>query len=86
MEITMLFPLLLLVCSLSGVQLQDEIENEIIPHGRQSQRQTAEPVNVSTQQQSCPPDLHAVLREMSASLAEQRVEIKYLQSENEGTV
>ena len=73
----MCFPLLLLICSLSTAQLQSPPNPE---------SQGGEPTNVSEHQQTCPQDIHAVLREMSTSLAEQRVEMRHLQRENEGTV
>ncbi|XP_028439121.1 uncharacterized protein LOC114558971 isoform X2 [Perca flavescens] len=83
MEMTMCFPLLLLICSLSMAQLQTESDNNIIPHGNQAGSQVREPTNASDHQQTCTQDIHAVLREMSASLAEQRVEMRHLQRENE---
>ena len=45
-------------------------------------------VNDSVQQahQVIPPDIHSVLREMSAKLAEQMVEMRHLQQENKGAV
>ncbi|XP_059206290.1 complement C1q-like protein 2 [Centropristis striata] len=64
MEMTMCFPLLLLICSLSTAQLQSDNEG-------------------SDQRQTCTQDIHAVLREISASLAEQKVEMRHLQRENE---
>ncbi|XP_049921941.1 uncharacterized protein LOC126403372 [Epinephelus moara] len=83
MEMTLCFPLLLLICSLSTAQHQTESDNEIIPHGKQAESQGREPTNVSDRQQTCTQDIHAVLREMSALLAEQRVEMRHLQRENE---
>ncbi|XP_055021861.1 multimerin-2-like [Boleophthalmus pectinirostris] len=68
-RVSVLCALLLLLCSLSGAELQD---NEI-----SDQRQASpESVNVPEQLQPCPPDLHAVLRHMSAALAQHRVKIE----------
>ncbi|XP_072289470.1 complement C1q-like protein 2 isoform X2 [Eucyclogobius newberryi] len=68
--------LLLLLSSLSGAELQD---NEI-----SDQRQVGpESVNVPEQPQPCPSDLHAVLRDMSAALAEHRVRIEQLHALNQ---
>ena len=86
MEMTVCFPLLLLICSLCTAQLQTESDNEIIPIEKQTEAQRREPTNASDRRQNCPQDIHAVLREMSASLAEQRVEMRHLQRQNEGTV
>ncbi|XP_030266610.1 uncharacterized protein LOC115577865 isoform X4 [Sparus aurata] len=83
MEMTMCFPLLLLICSLCTAQLQTESDNQIIPLGDQTEAERREPTNAADQQQRCTQDIHAVLREMSASLAEQRLEIRILQRENE---
>uniref|UniRef100_A0A3B4T8C4 Cerebellin 10 n=1 Tax=Seriola dumerili TaxID=41447 RepID=A0A3B4T8C4_SERDU len=82
----MFFPLLLLICSFSKAQLQTESDNEVIQLGKQIESQAREPANASYHQQSCPQDIHALLREMTALLAEQKVEIRHLQRENEGTV
>ncbi|KAK7883886.1 hypothetical protein WMY93_027009 [Mugilogobius chulae] len=61
----------------TGAELQD---NEI-----SEQRQAGpESVNVPEQPQPCPSDLHAVLRDMSAALAEHRVRIQQLQDVNQG--
>uniref|UniRef100_A0A671V2X9 Cerebellin 10 n=1 Tax=Sparus aurata TaxID=8175 RepID=A0A671V2X9_SPAAU len=83
MEMTMRFPLLLLICSLCTAQLQTESDNHIIPLGGETEAVRREPTNTTDQPQGCKQDIHAVLREMSASLAEQRVEMRHLQRENE---
>ncbi|XP_073325889.1 uncharacterized protein [Pagrus major] len=83
MEMTMCFPLLLLICSLCTAQLQTESDNQIIPLGKQTEAERREPTNAADQQQRCTQDIGAVLREMSASLAEQRVEMRHVQRENE---
>ncbi|XP_053281511.1 complement C1q-like protein 2 [Pleuronectes platessa] len=80
MEVTMFFPLLLLICSHSTAQPQPESDNEITPLG---DNQTRQPTNVSLHHLTCPQDIHAVLREMSGLLAEQRVELRHLQREND---
>uniref|UniRef100_A0A3B4YVH3 Cerebellin 10 n=1 Tax=Seriola lalandi dorsalis TaxID=1841481 RepID=A0A3B4YVH3_SERLL len=82
----MFFPLLLLICSFSPAQLQTESDNEVIQYGEQTESQARERANASYHQQSCPQDIHALLRDMTALLAEQKVEIRHLQRENEGTV
>jgi len=83
-EMKMFFPLFLLICSFSIAQLQTESDNEMIAHLRQTESQGGEPGNVSEHQQISTHDIQAVLREMSASLAGLKVEVKYLQRENEG--
>ncbi|XP_053177851.1 complement C1q-like protein 2 [Scomber japonicus] len=86
MEMTMFIPLLLLICSFSTAQLQQEPDNEMIPHGKQTESRGGEPANASDHQPACPQDIHAVLREMTALLTEQRVEISHLQRDNEAQV
>ncbi|KAM7404501.1 hypothetical protein PAMP_011844 [Pampus punctatissimus] len=83
MEMTMFISLLLLICSLCTAQLQTEPDSKILPYGKQTETQEQIPENVSHHQLTCPQDIHAVLREMSALLAEQKVEIKHLQRDNE---
>ncbi|XP_039474748.1 uncharacterized protein LOC116328506 isoform X1 [Oreochromis aureus] len=68
MEIMVFFSLLLLVCSVSTNQT--EADNEILDQ------------QISNQQ-PCPQDIHAVLREMAVSLALQTERITVLQKENQ---
>ncbi|KAK7880136.1 hypothetical protein WMY93_033203 [Mugilogobius chulae] len=75
-RVSVLCVLLLLLCSPSGAELQD---NEI-----SEQRQAGpESVNVPEQPQPYPSNLDAVLRDMSAALAEHRVRIQQLQDVNQ---
>lgn len=79
---TVFFPLLLLICTLSTVRLEINSDSKIIPllnRGMET-AQTSDP------EQTCKPDINSVLREMSALLAELKAEIRHLQKENEGTV
>lgn len=71
--------LLLLLCSLSGAELQD---NEII----EQRKVSPESVNVPEQPQPCPSDLHTVLRDMSAKLAKHEVRMEQLQTLNQGEI
>ncbi|XP_058498310.1 uncharacterized protein LOC131468273 isoform X1 [Solea solea] len=82
MEVTLFFPLLLF-CSLSTAEPPSESDNDIIPGGEQADYQGRKSANVSYQRPTCPQDIHAVLREMSSMLAEQKVELRHLQRENE---
>ena len=75
--------LLLLLCSLSTAQLQSHTDNHITAPGEQTEGETAD---ASNQEQMSLQDIRAILRELSASVAEQRVEMSHLQRENEGTV
>ncbi|GAA6226186.1 complement C1q tumor necrosis factor-related protein 3-like [Lates japonicus] len=70
MKITVFLPLLLLVCSVSTDQTTPEADKEI--HAKQI-----------ALQQPCPQDVHAVLRELTASVAQQKVEMMFLQKENQ---
>ncbi|XP_061592468.1 uncharacterized protein LOC133457327 isoform X2 [Cololabis saira] len=79
----MFLPLLLLICSLSASQIQAESDNELGENLRQTESTGGEAGNVSEQQQTCTQDIHAVLREMTGVLAGLKVEMRYLQHENE---
>uniref|UniRef100_A0A3Q0RKJ8 Cerebellin 10 n=1 Tax=Amphilophus citrinellus TaxID=61819 RepID=A0A3Q0RKJ8_AMPCI len=68
MEIIVFFSLLLLVCSVHTNQT--EADYEVL-----EQR--------ISNQQPCLQDIHAVLRELTASLAEQKVKMAYLEKENQ---
>uniref|UniRef100_A0AAZ1XCW2 C1q domain-containing protein n=1 Tax=Oreochromis aureus TaxID=47969 RepID=A0AAZ1XCW2_OREAU len=68
MEIMVFFSLLLLVCSVSTNQ--SEADNEILDQ------------QISNEQ-PCSQDIHAVLRELTASVAEQKVRITFLENENQ---
>ncbi|KAL3973728.1 AF4/FMR2 family member 4 [Sarotherodon galilaeus] len=70
MEIMVFFSLLLLACSVSTNPIDADIEN----HDQQ----------ISNQQPSLQ-DIHAVLRELTASVAEQKVEIGNLKQEKQAT-
>ncbi|KAF7209536.1 transcript variant X2 [Nothobranchius furzeri] len=77
-----LFALFLLICSLTEAQLQQQPDPDsnsyLKPAGSH-----VEAGNPSEHQQTCTQEINAVLREMSASLAGLKVEVKYLQKENE---
>ncbi|XP_029943555.1 complement C1q-like protein 2 isoform X2 [Salarias fasciatus] len=75
--------LLLLICSVSAAQLTTEPDSDIKAHLLKTETKGEETAKTSNNQQSCTPDIHAVLREMSATLAVLKYEIRDLQRENE---
>uniref|UniRef100_A0A3B5LMI0 C1q domain-containing protein n=1 Tax=Xiphophorus couchianus TaxID=32473 RepID=A0A3B5LMI0_9TELE len=77
-----MFLFLLLVFSFSTVQLQGQNEPKGAEHLKQLDSPGTEPRTVSTLQQVCSNDIHAVLREVSASVAGLKVGMEYLQKEN----
>ncbi|XP_028266348.1 uncharacterized protein LOC114438897 [Parambassis ranga] len=84
MEMTMkCLSLLLLTCCFSTGQLQPESDNEVIQTLSQAASQQRKQPNASCQLQTHPEDIQAVLREMSASLAVLKVEMRYLKEENQ---
>ncbi|XP_003460200.1 complement C1q tumor necrosis factor-related protein 3-like [Oreochromis niloticus] len=68
MEIIMYFSLLLLLCSVSTGQPEAD------------EKSLAQQIEL---QQPCPKDIHAVLREITASLTEQKAKIAFLEKENQ---
>ncbi|KAF7209542.1 transcript variant X7 [Nothobranchius furzeri] len=81
MDVTVVYTLCL-ICSLTEAQLQQQPDPDsnsyLKPAGSH-----VEAGNPSEHQQTCTQEINAVLREMSASLAGLKVEVKYLQKENE---
>ncbi|XP_025757670.1 uncharacterized protein LOC106097826 isoform X2 [Oreochromis niloticus] len=78
-NMTVFFPLLLLICTLSTVRLEINSDSKITPLLNQGM----ETAQTSDPEQTCKPDINSVLREMSALLAELKAEIRHLQKENE---
>ncbi|XP_041859631.1 complement C1q-like protein 2 isoform X2 [Melanotaenia boesemani] len=79
----MFFSLFLIISFFFTAQLQAESDNEIIAHLKQTASQGRELGNVSEHQQTCSYDIPALLKEMIASVAALKVEVKYLQRDNE---
>ena len=87
---------MLLCCCLAETQLRGETisENDITHQGHSGEAenrenevmgaaQRTEAAATASTQQTCQPDIHTVLREMSALMAEQRVEIRYTKTQME---
>ena len=88
--------LVLLCCCLAETQLRGETisENDITHQGHYGEAETrenevmgaaqrTEAAATASTQQTCQPDIHTVLREMSALMAEQRVELRYTKAQME---
>ena len=87
---------MLLCCCLAETQLRGETisENDITHQGHYGEAETrenevmgaaqrTEAAATASTQQTCQPDIHTVLREMSALMAEQRVEVRYTKTQME---
>ncbi|XP_076019560.1 uncharacterized protein LOC143010873 isoform X1 [Genypterus blacodes] len=86
METTVVLPLLLLLCS-NGVHLQMVPHQKVLlSHHQASSDSSGSSDSSVLRQQHCVSDTQTVLREMSALMAEQRVEMKHLQAENKALV
>ncbi|XP_075882137.1 caprin-2-like [Nelusetta ayraudi] len=84
MKTTLCFLFLQLISSLCSGELLPELHVDISPLGKELTEHTRELQQTPNQQQTREEDVNTVLREVSAILAEQRVEIRQLQKENQG--
>ena len=88
--------LVLLCCCLAETQLRGETisEHDITHQGHSGEAenrekevmgaaQRTEAAAPASTQQTCQPDIHTVLREMSALMVEQRVELRYTETKME---
>lgn len=73
-----------LIYALCSAEVQSEINNETTPLGEQVAHQSRERQDAHDQQQTYEEDIYAALRELSAMLAEQKVELRQLQKESQG--
>lgn len=78
------FLLLQLIYSLCLGEVQSEIGNETSSFGEELGDQSWKLQDAANQQETNKEDIHAVLREISAQLAEQNVDIRELKRENQG--
>ncbi|XP_054905787.1 uncharacterized protein LOC129372469 [Poeciliopsis prolifica] len=75
--------LLLLICSLSRAQLETESVNEMMSHVRQTELLESDTGSLSNQPPTCSQEINSVLREMTGSLAGLKVQVGYLERDNE---
>lgn len=63
-----------------AVTVSEREDNEVM-----DAEQRAQPTNAADVQQTCQPDIHTVLREMSVLITEQRVELRHAKAQLEAT-
>ncbi|XP_007553451.1 PREDICTED: complement C1q-like protein 2 [Poecilia mexicana] len=81
-EMGMIF-LLLLICCLSTAELETKFDNKINSYVRQTESQDRDTESLSNPPETCTQDINGVLREMTGSLAGLKVQLGYLERDNE---